>query len=41
MSKSFMANKQNIEKKWYVVDATDLVLGRLSTVVASLLKGKR
>jgi|ADurb_Oil_01_Slu_FD_contig_101_284272_length_1456_multi_13_in_0_out_0_2 large subunit ribosomal protein L13 len=40
MSKSFMANKQNIEKKWYVVDATDLVLGRLSTVVASLLKGK-
>ena len=40
MSKSFMANNQNIERKWYVVDATDLVLGRLSTVVASLLRGK-
>ena len=40
MSKSFMANAQNIQKKWYVVDATDLVLGRLSTEVAVLLRGK-
>ena len=31
MSKSFMANAQNIERKWYVVDATDAILGRLST----------
>ena len=40
MSKSFMANAQNIQKNWYVVDATDLVLGRLSTEVAVLLRGK-
>ena len=40
MSKSFMANAQNIQKKWYVVDAADLVLGRLSTEVATLLRGK-
>ena len=40
MSKSFMANAQNVEHKWFVVDATDLVLGRLSTEVAVLLRGK-
>lgn len=40
MSKSFMANEQNIIRKWYVVDATDMVLGRLSTEVASILRGK-
>lgn len=40
MSKSYMANAQNIERKWYVVDATDVVLGRLSTEVATILRGK-
>lgn len=40
MNKSYMANAQTIERKWFVVDATDLVLGRLSTEVATLLKGK-
>lgn len=40
MNKSFMANAQNVERKWYVVDATDLVLGRLSTEVATILRGK-
>lgn len=40
MSKSFMANAQNVERKWYVVDATDAILGRLSTEVASRLRGK-
>ncbi|HKM29325.1 MAG TPA: 50S ribosomal protein L13 [Bacilli bacterium] len=40
MSKSYMANVQTIEKKWFVVDATDLILGRLSTEVAVLLRGK-
>ena len=38
--KSFMANPSNIERKWYVVDATDVPLGRLSAVVASVLRGK-
>ncbi|MDD3170944.1 MAG: 50S ribosomal protein L13 [Bacilli bacterium] len=40
MNKSYMANEQTIERKWFVVDATDLVLGRLSTEVAVLLRGK-
>jgi large subunit ribosomal protein L13 len=40
MNKSFMANEKNIVRKWYVVDATDIVLGRLSTEIASILRGK-
>ncbi len=40
MSKSYMANEQTIERKWFVVDAENLVLGRLSTEVATLLRGK-
>jgi large subunit ribosomal protein L13 len=28
-------------RKWYIIDATDLVLGRMSTVVATVLKGKQ
>ena len=35
-----MANNQTVQHDWYVVDATGLTLGRLATVVASLLKGK-
>ena len=30
----------DIEQKWYVVDATDLVLGRLATEIATVLRGK-
>ncbi|MDR0200153.1 MAG: 50S ribosomal protein L13 [Streptococcaceae bacterium] len=37
---TFMANSHNVERKWYVIDATDIALGRLSTVVASILRGK-
>lgn len=37
---TFMANNQTIQHGWYVVDAAGLTLGRLATVVASLLKGK-
>ncbi|GEK90022.1 50S ribosomal protein L13 [Alkalibacterium putridalgicola] len=40
MRTTFMANESNIERKWYVVDAADIPLGRLSTVVASILRGK-
>lgn len=40
MRTTFMANENNIERKWYVVDATDIALGRVSTVVASILRGK-
>lgn len=35
-----MANAATIEHKWYVVDATDMVLGRLASQVATVLRGK-
>ena len=35
-----MANPQNVERKWYVIDAENLVLGRLASQVASILRGK-
>ncbi|HHT37611.1 MAG TPA: 50S ribosomal protein L13 [Firmicutes bacterium] len=35
-----MANKENIERKWYVIDATDKTLGRLATQIATILRGK-
>ncbi|MFR1114028.1 MAG: 50S ribosomal protein L13, partial [Blautia sp.] len=38
--KSYMANPDKIERKWYVVDATDCTLGRLSSEVAKILRGK-
>lgn len=38
--KSYMAKPESIERKWYVVDATDMVLGRLAAQVASVLRGK-
>ena len=38
--KSFMASPSNIERKWYVVDATGHTLGRLSSEVAKILRGK-
>ncbi len=38
--KTFMAKPQEVERKWYVVDAEGQTLGRLATVVASVLKGK-
>ncbi len=39
--KSFMASPSTIERKWYVIDATDKTLGRLSTEVANILRGKK
>ena len=38
--KSFMANPSTVERKWYVVDATGYTLGRLSSEVAKILRGK-
>ena len=39
-NKSYMAKANEIERKWYVIDATDKVLGRLATEVATILRGK-
>jgi len=38
--KSFMASPATIERKWYVVDATGHTLGRLSSEIAAILRGK-
>lgn len=40
MRTTFMANAQNIERKWYVIDAEGKTLGRLASEVASILRGK-
>ncbi len=38
--KTFMAKPETVERKWYVVDATGMVLGRLASQVAAVLRGK-
>ena len=38
--KSFMASPATIERKWYVVDAADMTLGRLASEVDKVLRGK-
>ena len=38
--KTYMANPANVERKWYVVDAAGLTLGRLASQVAAVLRGK-
>ena len=37
---SYMQKKETVERKWYVIDATDLTLGRLASRVATILRGK-
>lgn len=39
-TKTFMANEENIKRDWFIVDATDMPLGRLASQVAVILKGK-
>ena len=38
--KTISANAATIQKDWYVIDATDEVLGRLASQVAKILRGK-
>ena len=38
--KTFMASTANVDRKWYVVDATGMTLGRLASEVAKVLRGK-
>ena len=38
--KTYSAKPQDIEKKWFLIDAENLVLGRLSAFVATRLRGK-
>ena len=38
--KTFMQKKETVERKWYVIDAEGVNLGRLATKVATVLRGK-
>jgi len=38
--KTYMAKPQTVEQKWYIVDATNIPLGRVASQVASILRGK-
>jgi len=38
--KTFVAKEHEIEKKWYLIDAKEKVLGRLASEIASILRGK-
>ncbi len=38
--KTYVAKPAEVERKWYVIDAEDLILGRMATVIASILRGK-
>ena len=40
MRTTYIAKPADIERKWYVVDATDHTLGRLSSEIAKILRGK-
>ena len=40
MKNTFMQKKETVERKWYVLDATDLPLGRVATKAAHILRGK-
>jgi len=40
MKDTYMQKKETVERNWYIVDATDMTLGRLATQVAHVLRGK-
>lgn len=40
MRTTFMANANNVERDWYIIDASGQTLGRLATQVATILRGK-
>lgn len=40
MLKTFVAKPKEITRKWWIIDAKDVVLGRMSSTVANILRGK-
>jgi large subunit ribosomal protein L13 len=40
MMKTFVAKEHEIQKNWHLIDASDKVLGRLATEIATILRGK-
>ena len=39
--KTYSMKASEIDKKWHIIDATDLVLGRMSSIIANYLRGKQ
>lgn len=39
-AKSYTAKPSEIERKWWLIDAENLVVGRVSTIIANILRGK-
>ena len=37
---TFMAKKETLERKWYVIDAADMPLGKTAVAAADILRGK-
>ncbi len=40
MTKTYIAKKEDVQRDWYVIDATDKVLGRMASRIAMILQGK-
>ncbi len=40
MNRTFVTRKEDVKRKWYLIDAKDKVLGRMATRIAILLRGK-
>ncbi len=40
MIKTYIAKKEDVQRDWYIIDATDKVLGRMASRIAMVLKGK-
>ena len=38
--KTYSLKKEDIQRNWFVLDATDLVLGRMATKIADRIRGK-
>jgi large subunit ribosomal protein L13 len=38
--RTYMAKKETVERRWYVIDAADQVVGRLAVQIATMLRGK-
>ena len=40
MTKTFIAKKEEVQRDWHIIDATDKVLGRMASRIAMVLQGK-
>lgn len=40
MRTTYIAKEVDVEKKWYVIDATEMTLGRMASEIANILRGK-